>query len=699
MIAPPALHLITPRIVIATDQSSSITNLFSKFKSDEFTCATVTSRHSNRFHMEEETAPLQPGGAEEPPAKRARGKSKEQKEFDAAHDYTTIQAKLSKFLQPEFAPVVGDLLAATADTISTIALEGYQLANLHVCRLLSDGQALPKLDQTFFYQCCALVCDSTKISNEELVSTAEVYQNLRPEGWTVPCSENLTRAMGSLARDMATATENHIVMNTYDRLVRYVSFCYLEAHNLSQARTFIRSCFKDPESHLTDDQKEFKQWIEFDPFFQQNVENNINHFISKLAQVLQVYESFPAGTRHVRTFTLLPQKGDYVPQFFLVDKSTLPDMLNRLDISTQQDIVRSMLDRFPAQGSDFRTFLEIRLKAPKAVFTQGFQNQKEIADALWATLFKSSKYETATRRFASKISTNGYAVTVYLQKPRGPAAPPRRKGKKNNDDDDEYDSPKDVKKEDFDTFYGIDPGKTYVGTAFGGQEENGRSKCSQVSRREMHHNAKMNEHRAWNKEFRERNPTYSAAIGTLDSLKTANYETMQNRLRSTLSLAMPILAHSRRKVFRAWRFKVSRFDKKALHKAIKKLIGPNAVEKRTLIGFGDWSQPQGFKGGATAPVKKLRRAMRRTGLKVLKIDEFRTSKCCSKCCCTAGIVANVSYGEGQARKQCHQVVRCGNSECEVYWQRDVNASRNIRTLLMALMNGQKRPARMERRRR
>jgi hypothetical protein len=43
---------------------------------------------------EEDDAPVQPG---EPPLKKQRGKSKEQKDFDKAHDYSAIQVKLTGF--------------------------------------------------------------------------------------------------------------------------------------------------------------------------------------------------------------------------------------------------------------------------------------------------------------------------------------------------------------------------------------------------------------------------------------------------------------------------------------------------------------------------------------------------------------------------------------------------------------------------
>jgi hypothetical protein len=119
---------------------------------------------------------------------------------------------------------------------------------------------------------------------------------------------------------------------------------------------------------------------------------------------------------------------------------------------------------------------------------------------------------------------------------------------------------------------------------------------------------------------------------------------------------------------------------------VKKIVGEQADPKRTLVGFGDWSQVDGFlKGREKAPVKKMRRMMRELGMKVVSVDEHRTSKSCSGCC--VGETSKVEIGG----KKCHQVIRCGNSECNVYWQRDLNASRNIRSILMSMVHHEKRP--------
>jgi hypothetical protein len=346
----------------------------------------------------------------------------------------------------------------------------------------------------------------------------------------------------------------------------------------------------------------------------------------------------------------------------------------------------------PELDSDTRNFLEVRLKA-RTTFSQDFQKNQNVAQALWDTLFETTKYETGTRKFAWKVSTNGYAISIFLEKPK--AKKPKGKG----DTDNDYDSPKGLNEADFDHFIGIDPRGTFVCTAYAGKTEGskpGRSQCVAISTNFIKHESKERQWRDAEKSMRKANPAYQQGCDALESLKTAKFEVFKDRVRSTLAQAQSLFAFSEKKLFRAWRFKRGRFNKQAMHKAVKKVLGPGTNPKRTLVGFGDWSQQDGFlKGIEKAPVKKMRATMRRLGAKVVEIDEHRTSKCCSEC--KVGVNENLYYGEGTARKRCHQVVRCNNSECGMVWQRDVNASRNMHCLLLCLIRGDARPAGLKRR--
>ena len=298
------------------------------------------------------------------------------------------------------------------------------------------------------------------------------------------------------------------------------------------------------------------------------------------------------------------------------------------------------------------------------------------------------------------MSTNAYAVSIYLQKPK-PANPLA------SDEYDDLTQPR-IKfaNGDYDMIIGLDPGRSYPVSTFRGEVDIGadgrqRSFCPQISTKEWRHDAKITEHAQWELRMRRKNEEYGAAIEALPSLKIGNFDTFKDNLRLTLAQAPFLLQHhAGKRKYREYSFKVSRFSKKALAKAARKLTkkrNPQPGEqrdchppKRTIIGWGDWSQQDGFlRGTPKAPVKKFRRAFKKMGFTIIEVDEYRTSKCCSSC---GHVTENVHYGG----VRCHQVVRCGNNECEVVWQRDCNAARNMHQVLLTMLHGQPRPVALQR---
>jgi transposase len=308
--------------------------------------------------------------------------------------------------------------------------------------------------------------------------------------------------------------------------------------------------------------------------------------------------------------------------------------------------------------------------------------------------------DTVTRKFNYIISTDGYAVSLSMQKPKPPGlADEEDQDDGAADESAEYDSPAGLQKDDFDCFLGVDPGQTYVATVYGGHQHQNpqdlnkfRSEYVQVSTREVRHDSKMTESKLWRNRHRENHPAYAEAINAMMTLKTADFEVLKANIRTNFIVSRPLVEQSLRTVFRAKRFKSYRFGQMTIIKSIKKLIGPNTDPKKTVIGWGAWDRQGGgaLRGNDFAPVKKLRRACREYGIKVVKVNEFLTSKRCSACRSPEHKCQNVEYNG----ISCHQVIRCTNSECEMIWQRDLNAARNIHEVLMTLMNGQARPVQL-----
>ncbi|KAL0233020.1 hypothetical protein GEMRC1_011767 [Eukaryota sp. GEM-RC1] len=135
-----------------------------------------------------------------------------------------------------------------------------------------------------------------------------------------------------------------------------------------------------------------------------------------------------------------------------------------------------------------------------------------------------------------------------------------------------------------------------------------------------------------------------------------------------------------------------------------------------VIGYGDWSSKGKTRKGKTSTVRgvEIRKMLRRYGYQIFLVDEYRTSKCCSKCAkekSTFVECENVSelkvLGpkewevkqkslEEEAKSTPWGLVKCSGAKCGTYWNRDLNSTINIYSIIEATINGQGRPSALER---
>ena len=83
------------------------------------------------------------------------------------------------------------------------------------------------------------------------------------------------------------------------------------------------------------------------------------------------------------------------------------------------------------------------------------------------------------------------------------------------------------------------------------------------------------------------------------------------------------------------------------------------------------------------------------------IDEYKTSQMCSKCetsrvSLPLKLRKRDSHGAYGDKRRCHTIVRCTNNDCAICWNRDVNASNNMLSILMAQLVGDPRPVQLRR---
>jgi hypothetical protein len=217
-------------------------------------------------------------------------------------------------------------------------------------------------------------------------------------------------------------------------------------------------------------------------------------------------------------------------------------------------------------------------------------------------LFNVEKFETHSRKFGYTIYTDGKSAVIRMKKPKN-----------------EGTSEPNYKDIDYEQLIGIDPGVREIYTSF---IDSGR--VLQTSNKDYRHKSKMTS-ACRKREMWYKNWNYSDFWKHVPSFKT----TSTAKMKIYLEYVLPSLnvLFSLQTGFRSLNFRTYCRSKATLMSICKKITN----NKKTLIGFGDYSQPQGYiKSHCTAPIKKLKNELKKY-CDLIETDEYKTSKTYSEC--------------------------------------------------------------------
>lgn len=138
--------------------------------------------------------------------------------------------------------------------------------------------------------------------------------------------------------------------------------------------------------------------------------------------------------------------------------------------------------------------------------------------------------------------------------------------------------------------------------------------------------------------------------------------------------------------------------KKAFMDQSAKLFVEKAIRKkqRVVIGIGDGDFPSTGRGEKSVPTKGFLNTITRVLkihhikdlVKVKKINEYNTTKCCHRC---HNVMKTQTTRFGRECLRYRLCVNCSNKTVDKRRNRDVNAAKNIRNLLHLEMQGLPRP--------
>lgn len=191
-------------------------------------------------------------------------------------------------------------------------------------------------------------------------------------------------------------------------------------------------------------------------------------------------------------------------------------------------------------------------------------------------------------------------------------------------------------------------------------------------------------------------------FGATNNKKVLTYEAFRSYLLYKNKLNFETRPFYQQQIHRKRRFQRYRKKQKSEARMLKSFKATFGGPLQVIVCIGDWSQNHHRRFLEPVKGKGFRKLFRKAGYRVFLVDEFRTSKRCSKCEDEEGICHNfrwVKNPKPRSRalypyKICHGLLRCAT--CNTLWNRDVLGATNIHKISRRAIAGEDRPQYLQR---
>ena len=548
-----------------------------------------------------------------------------------------------------------------------IMFEAYFLANLHIIKLINQKKKIPILNQDFFQHCCQTVSFSYKRKNNlvddlDLQDTFSLYRKVRPLNYEPGFKDYNGSIINYIGKDMCIATINHLVLNFYNRLTKYIKNKYYLTGE--QTYKLIKEIYEDNYTGNNIIIQKWRDKLNNLPPTAKNVKKDPSYILYAYNEILTYFNTrnLDVSKKAIRIFSLLPNKNSFTMSNITICKTVLKDIIITFQNEECEDTIIN----------------SICIQKTTEILTDIKTNSK----THWKQLFNIKNIGC----FAGIIKTDGNSVSILYDKQKLIVS----KAKKNMKGISRYENRdydvSNINLDDFDIIRTYDPGFRFmcVGTDSEDKKEHDITQCSSKS---YYHDCKINKSSQQKKIMYKRNTFINDYFKNMPSNKTNNITSYLEYISYVLANLTKCLKFHFDKPFRKLKFTSYIYKQKTMTELCKKITGKNNINdpKKVLIGFGDWSSQKDsiIRGHHRGPVVSLKNELKQWCTLKL-VDEYNTSKLCCKC---ESETEKVSYNNVKT----NSVLRCGNNECGIVIDRDINGCKNIFRIFKCALEGKERP--------
>ena len=599
-----------------------------------------------------------------------------------------------------------------------IAIHTMQFIKLYFIYLTDSNRELPILDKDFISKVIGVVSQrnnagrkvrkNIELNNLLNIFYEEHYKQLLIEEKV--SSTNLNTPLDYLAQQLEVCYKNNIIRNYKNYIARYInkfgSKIYYKNNNLnedyklnkeekSKMYSELKKIKEDIMLYRFNELKSNEQYHEFINNIKQwivpnNIENNdgglyYNVFVNPHKYLkCMILINKELEKINVKLFNPLCLRNSCIPKYIKIDTTTLKDLFFELDDIKQIATIYSLTNL--KNKADFRKALNELKEQPTKQ-----KNHRELHvfnTKLWRYIFKFStnKYNTSLLQqgkyvFNNSILTDGYGVSLlqirqdmthkhYLQ----------HKENNNNDDEIKFEYLEDNTNLENYKLLSCDPGKKCLLMITDG------NKTFRYTQQQRAHECRFKQNKkkiVWlkNNKYYENKSINNIEQEIKYNSKSCNIDNIKQYIKDKLILNEKTQILYNDIIMRKLRFNIYSHTKQSEDKLLNNINKKFKENKELCILHGDWSKDNKgnkMKHMVSTPniglINKLKQK-----IKVLLINEYKTSKTCHACFGENEYCKTRQYYKNNQLKttNVHGLLRCKNESCGKYWNRDVNASKNI----------------------
>jgi hypothetical protein len=664
---------------------------------------------------------------------------------------TVIKMSLKQFCRDN------DVCLAIDDVCDRMTRTTYEmslLANLFIYDLIQKNETIPKIDTQFCSDLIQTVCNNSKCKNTQLNDFKEIYMKLRSKFTKHTCNYT-SQVITSSATQYATNCMNHVTTNIHNRTLRYIKYSVRGLDKIVPAAVkhhtadLIYKKFVDGNTNL-EKLHEKIQTLK-DPSKQKECFDIIKSSYDEIESMLQGLSLEPEAIKeywwnYIPFLHRILVKIDAIKNAFVYkpDDEQKPKNKNKKSKkikNTNKAIIQKLstnyknvthvrksrkhknkhkklvespekkvknhdaelkylkiikrFDILPIYSFQTR-HITIDTTALFFILTKDpFLDMKEYTDLInfrkngkeiWERFFKVKQFETKNRIFTRTIMTDGHVVSILLKKPNTFV----EKIVKN--DVDEYAGlDKELLPESVYKYgridltktriVGVDPGRRDLFTSI--DEKGNVMKCST---KEYYYLAGFNKRRLDRERKLKRSEVQNIQTN-LPSSRTSDLNQFKFYMMYVFTYYEDLFGFYEKKFFRRSRFNNYSGKQRTIKKLCDWIIddpGPEpGPKKETIVAFGHAPFCSSSAGYSAGPIKLLNRELGKRCKRIV-VNEAYTSITCSTCL----------KRFDKAHKRFYGLQQCLNCSKSTLWNRDVNAARNMITILkyMIINNGDRHPS-------